>query len=314
MGLAIDVLVINLFGLFAILSVGFLAVRCNIVPKEFTAPLSSILMNISMPATIFTSMIRPFDSGFLIDSLLICLLGAAGYLLSSALAVPLARLFRVPRERAGVWQVGAVYSNCSFMGFPIILSVLGEDGLVLAVMFTIIHNLILFPLGAKQTTAGLPPREDVPPATLKSILFTLVNASVLLGLIFFCLQIPVHEAILLPLSHLSNLTTPLSMLIIGMNIAKADFSSVFRDRDAFSATFVRLLLFPMLVWAAIKLLPASVNPLVAQVLLLTLAMPTTALCGTLAEKYHADAMLGSRITFLTSLFCILTIPLVCLLP
>lgn len=314
MGLPIDVLLTNLFGLFVVLGVGFVAVRMKIVPPSVTVPLSAILMQISLPAMVFTSMIRPFDNSFLTSSLLVCGIGAAGYLLSSALAVPLSKLFRVPKERAGVWQAGAVYSNCGFMGFPIILSVLGEYGLLLAVMFVIIHNLIMFPLGTKQISSGLPPRDDVPPTTLKSILLTAVNVSMLIGLVFFFLQISVPEAVMMPLELLANLTTPLSMLIIGMNIAKADFSEVFRDRDAYSATFVRLILFPVLLWAALKLLPASADPVVAQTLLLIFAMPATAMCGAFAEKLGGDAMLGSRITFLTSLFCLVTIPLICLLP
>lgn len=314
MGLPIDILLVNLFGLFAVLGVGFLAVRLKVVPPSVTAPLSEILMQISLPAMVFTSMIRPFDSSFLTSSLLMCGIGAAGYLVSSALAVPLSKFFRVPKERAGVWQAGAVYSNCGFMGFPIILAVLGEYGLVLAVMFVLIHNLIMFPLGAKQVSSGLPPRDDVPPVTLRSILLTAINVAMLLGLVFFFLQIPVPEAIMMPLDLLGGLTTPLSMLIIGMNIAKADFSEVFRDRDAYSATFLRLILFPVLIWAALKLLPASCDPIVSQTLVLIFAMPATAMCGALAEKYGADAMLGSRITFLTSLFCLITIPLICLLP
>ena len=314
MGVAISVLLSNLFGLFAMLGVGFLAIRLKLLPPSSTAILTTILLQISMPAIIFTSMLRPFDSNFLTGSLLVCGLGIAVCLISSVLAVLLSKLFRVPRERAGVWQVGTVYSNCGFMGFPIIFAVLGEEAMALALLYVLSNNLIMFSLGTKQVASGLPAREDVPPTTLRAILLTAVNISMLLGLVFFLLQISVPEVILMPLNSLGNLTTPLSMLIIGMNIAKADFNEVFRDRDAYSATFLRLILFPVLVWASLKLLPASFDPVIARLLVLIFAMPSSAMCGALAEKYGADAMLGSRITFLTSLFCIVTIPLICLLP
>ena len=53
-------------GLFLLIAVGFAAVRLNIVPASVSKPMSSLLMKITLPATVFISMIRPFDSSFLI--------------------------------------------------------------------------------------------------------------------------------------------------------------------------------------------------------------------------------------------------------
>ena len=48
-----------------LIAVGFLAVRLKVMPAEASKPLSSMLMKITLPATVFASLIRPFDAEFI---------------------------------------------------------------------------------------------------------------------------------------------------------------------------------------------------------------------------------------------------------
>ena len=103
------------------------------------------------------------------------------------------------------------------------------------------------------------------------------------------------------------------MFLIGMTLARGSLGAAFQERDVFSACFVRLLAIPVLTWAVLKLLPIS-NPLIPWVVLITVAMPSPAISGVLAEQYGGNSKLSAQIVFLSSLLCILTIPLVALLP
>lgn len=315
MGISIEILLTNLFGLFALIGVGYLIPRLKIASADLTGPLSAILLNVTLPATIFHSMLRPFDSSFVFDSLMICLLGAVCFVGTMLLAFPASRLFRVPQARRGIWMMASVYPNVGFMGFPLILALLGEDGLLLAVILCMVQNLFVYSLGIKQIVYGLPrDREGAAPTSFKKLMLTMINFSAVLGILFFCLQIPVPEIIEKPIALLDGVSTPLSMLVIGMNIAKAPIREALRDRDVYTATLTRLAVFPLLVWAGLKLLPGSWNPMIAKVVLIVFAMPTASVAGVLAERYRSDAALGARISFLTSLLCIASIPLICLLP
>jgi len=60
----LSVLLSSLLGLFSLIAVGFIAVRANILPASVSSPFSSLLMKIALPASLFTSMIRPLDPGF----------------------------------------------------------------------------------------------------------------------------------------------------------------------------------------------------------------------------------------------------------
>ena len=60
----LSVLFSNLVGLFLLIGVGFFAVRARLLPAESSKPMSTLLMKVTVPATIVHSMLRPFDPGF----------------------------------------------------------------------------------------------------------------------------------------------------------------------------------------------------------------------------------------------------------
>lgn len=312
MGIPIPVLLNNLVGLFLLLGAGFISMKLNLVSAAASSHFTALLMKVTLPATIFTAMLRPFDAAFLRDSVVMFLLGMGLFLGFALVCLPLSRLFRVKEGGRGMWMICCTFCNNGFMGYPVILALFGEDGLALAAMMGISFNLLIYTLGAKQVLMDAEPGKTVV-LSWKKLIFTGVNGSTVLGLVFFCLQLEVPAAVLTPLQHLANITTPLSMFLIGMTLARGSIREMFRERDAFSACFVRLLALPVLTWAVLKALPFS-NPLIPCVVLITMSMPSPAVSGVLAEQYGCNTKLSAQIVFLSSLLCILTIPLVAMLP
>lgn len=302
----------NLVGLFLLIGVGFMAVRLKLFPADAAKPMSALLMKITLPATVFASMIRPFDPDFLGAGMAAFLLGAILFPLYAALSVPLSRLFRVPDGRRGMWYCCTTFCNNGFMGFPVVYAIFGDDGLILAVIMGIPFNLLIYSLGAKMVCMDVPQGGVRHSLSLRTALLSPINGAILLSLIFYFGQIPVPDPILTPIQHLSNVTTPLSMIVTGMNLAQGKVSDTLRDRDAISASVVRLLLFPVMTWALLLLVP-GLDPLVVGVTLITMAMPAPAAATILGEQYGGCTQLGARIVFLSSLLCIVTIPLVSLL-
>ena len=312
MGIPIPVLINNLIGLFLLLGTGFISVKLKFVSDAASSHFTALLMKVTLPATIFTAILRPFDAAFLKDGVIIFVVTFALFCLFALISRPAARLFRVREDGRGMWMMCCTFCNNGFMGYPVILALFGEDGLALAVMGGIAFNMLVYTLGAKQVLLDAQSEQGIS-LSWKKLIFTGVNGATALGLLFFCLQIQVPAAILTPLNHLSNITTPLSMFLIGMSLARGSLTEAFRDRDVFSACFMRLLFLPVLSWAIQKLLPIG-NPLITWVVLITMAMPSPAVSGVLAEQYGGNTGLSARIVFLSSLLCIVTIPFVALLP
>lgn len=308
----IAVLFSNLVGLFLLIGVGFFAVRMNVLPIQAAKPMSALLMKITVPATVVSSMLRPFDPAFLRLGLSILAVGTVLFALFVALSLGLAPLCRVPRGRRGMWCCCATFCNNSFMGFPVALAVLGEEGLALTVILAIPFNLMAYSIGARMVCMDADGAGAAPAASWKRALFSTINLATLVGTVLYITQLPVPEAVQTPLRHLSNVTTPLSMIITGMNLSQGSLADVVRDRDAFTASAMRLLLFPLIAWGVMRCIP-GLDGLVMGAALLNMSMPAPAAATLMGEEYGGNVQIGSRIIFLSSLLCVATIPLISLL-
>ena len=282
----------NLLGLFLLIGVGYGAVRLNFVPSSATQVFSSLLMKITLPATVLVSLVQPYDPAFLHDGVLIVVLGGALLSLYGLISWWSARFFRVSGAKKGVWVFACMFSNNGFMGFPIALALFHQEGLALAVFLGIPFKLMC---SSREDHGG------EPAPSLVSILCTPVNAATLLGVALYLAQLSIPTVLSTPLTHLSNITTPLSMIVTGMTLAAGKASDLLRDKDVFSSCFMRLLVLPLLTWGILVLLPIS-NPLVVGVTLIILA-----------QTYSADTAFAARAVFLSSLLCLVSIPLISLL-
>ena len=308
MQLDIGMVFSSLIGLFLLMGVGWVSVKTKIVPPSASAPMSSLLLKVTLPCTIFSSLApREFDSAFLVDGVIIIVIGLVLFPLYAALSWGISKVLKVPAGRRGIWSFGATFCNNGFMGFPVALALFGEEGLALAVMFGVPFNLLVYTLGVRMVCADC--GTDAQPVNLVRTLLSNINIALILSLIFYVGQIPLPEALMTPVTHLSNVTTPLSMFVTGMALASGKGAELFRDKDAYTATGMRLIVVPLLTWAVMSLLPLS-NPLIASIVLITVAMPAPSVTTILAETYNGNRGLAAKIVFLTSLFCMITLPLV----
>lgn len=310
--ISFSVLITSLVGLFLLLGTGFFAVRARLVPMSGFDPLVSLLMKIALPATVFTSLIRPFEADFLLDGATIFVLGLVTFSLFSALSLGLSRVLRIPKERRGTWSFCASFANCGFIGYPVAYALFGDEGLSLAVLFGAAFNFLCYTLGAALVRMDAAGEARGGGAGWREVLCTPINGSILLGMVFYCGQIPVPEVLMTPLEHLANLTTPLSMFVTGMSLAQGKIAEHIRDREAILASAVRLLACPVLAWLLMLPMPIE-NEMVVSVALVLTAMPTAAAATILAQEYGGNIQLGVRSIFLSSILSIVTIPLVSLL-
>ena len=291
-------------GLFLLIGVGCAAVRGGLLPLSATGVLTDLLLKVTM--------IRPFDPGFVRDALTIVGISTALFLLYAAISAGLVRAFRVSEGRQGIWMLCVTFCNNGFMGFPVAYALFGDEGLILAVLINIPFNFLLYSVGIWMVCKDAPKSGARGGFSLRKVVISPLNVGMVLGLIFYFAQLSVPEAIFTPIQHLSNVTTPLSMLVTGMNLAQGKASDVIRDRSAITSSLTRLLVCPVIAWAIMRLIP-GLDTLVMGVTLVIMAMPSPAATPIIGEQYNGNVQLGARVVFLSSLLCIVTLPLVSLL-
>ena len=303
----------NLISLFALIAVGFIAVKTGALKPESSPYFSALLMKITLPCTIFISLVtREYDAEFARDGIIIIMAGLVVYPSMMYLSRGLAKLFHVPEGRRGVWAFVTAYSNSGFMGFPIALALFGSEGLALSVMLNISFNITIYTLGALEIIRDNP-NHDSEGVDIKSILFSNINIATALSLIFYFGRINLPSAIAIPISYISGITTPISMIIIGMALAHSRAADIFSDVHAWTASAFRLIIYPVILCVILRYFPLSDNHLVAAVFILINAMPGASVTAVLSEMYHADVDFAARMMFIQNIACMVTIPLVCMM-
>ncbi len=316
--MSIDIAVVfsSLMGLFAIMGVGALAVKVKIIPAGITQHLSAILLKIALPCTVFYSLVsKDYDPSFLGDSLITIGLGIVILCTSAALSLFLARhVLHVQKGGQGVWAMACSFCNNGFIGYPIVLSLFGTDGLALAVMYGLVVNVLTYSLGIWLVCLDADPagNGERPKTGLRTMLFNNINIGLLIGVIFYFGRIPVPEIILVPVTHFSNMTTPLSMFTTGAIMASSTIGTMLKDKDIYKAAAVRLVLYPLIIMSVLRILPLS-NRLIYYVIAVTMMMPSPAIATILSDMYHGNRDLAAKIVLFSSLCCMVTIPLLTML-
>lgn len=295
----LQVVVGSVVTLFLMMAVGFFFAKKGMLSEQTLSQTSRILLYVVTPAIIVNC--------FLVErtpELDRQLLTAAAALIGTyALYMLLSMLLfrrRDPDER-GVLRFASIYGNKGFMGLPLILSVLGNDAAMVAALALAVFNIVSWThgvviIGGRQYLS--PKKVFLNPAVLG------FAAALVLFLTGWRLPGPVESAV----DYLSSLNTPLAMVIIGAQMAGTDLAAVFRMKKLYFAAAIKLIGLPLLTMAV--LLPFHLDGTVFAALVILSGCPTAGATSLFCQNMGKDTGLAARLVTLSTLLCIITLPLV----
>lgn len=298
-------IVVSVVILFVLIFIGYFVGKTGLVCKESAPDLSALVLNVTMPVTIFLSVVSQAGSSSMGRDFLIIPFIAVFHFASLLFGLLATRVFCVPPEKRGTWLFNCVFSNNGFMGLPLALSVFGDRGLFVMVLGNMVSNLLLFSIGTKMLTEHVPNADRI---SVKKMFLTNINFAVAAGLVFAVFHIPLPEIASSLLGYLGNISSGLSMLVVGLSLSRMSVLVVFRDKKMFILTALRLLAIPLITIGVLKVLPVSMDPLVKSILIMSAALPSAAAQSMIAEQYHGDLEASGQAVFLTTLFAVITVP------
>lgn len=290
--------------LLLIMLTGFYSGKRNIMGKEVNKKLSELLLKITNPLLVISSFQTAFQKELMISVAIVFIFAVCAHIASALLGMLLFHKFGDARKK--IMKFSAIYSNCGFVGFPILGSLFGNLGVLLGSVYVAVFNIFLW-------TNGVMIFSSVEKQSKKMYIRAFANPgifSVLIGLILFVFSLQLPYAITAAVQLVGSMTVPLSMLIVGANIAACRLSTLFKGMDLFFASAVRLLVLPLLAFFILKLLGFSDMLLSTCVLLV--AMPAAATTAIFTEMYEGDTSFAARVVALSTLLSLITVPLIIL--
>ena len=286
--------------LFILIAVGFVCGKKGILTKHASKKMTDVVLYVVTPCVMVTAFQRSF-SFELLGKALTAALTAAVIITVSILIVKL--VFRSRDEsRRRVLRFAVVFSNCGFMSLPLQKALLGDDGWFFGSIFVAVFNVFCWTYGLLEMSG------DKNQLSVKRLIFNPGIVGVLLAVLLFVLQIKLPVVLSEPVRHLANLNTPLPMLIIGFYLSRADLKKAFTDKGAYAAMLIRLLIIPLAAAAVMTLI--HLDPKLIVAFTIACSAPTAATTTMFSAKFGRDVPLSVSIVTASTLFSIITMPLI----
>ena len=283
---------------------GFLANRFGILGRDAQKWMSKLIINITCPALILSSVTT--SQRLENNRMVLIIFGAAiaYYLILPFLAKGCA--LAGPRNWRSEYACMLIYSNLGFMGIPVANAVLGKEAILYISIFMAIFNISIFSYGIillGGTGGGkLQFKKMINPGTVSAV------AAVLL----YLGSISIPTLLLEPITAMGNTTTPLAMMVIGASLANGKVRDLFTEKSMILFTVLRLLGLPLLAWGVCQILGVQ-DRLLAGGLILISGMPVASNTVMLCTELNRDGDYIAKGLLISTLASVVTIPLISML-
>ncbi len=293
--------------------IGIIAKKIKVINTQAQKSLSNLLIYFILPCNIIVSFQGKLTSNLIKNSFAVFFISLVIQVLSIFLGKLLFRNFS--DKMKPVMNYGLICSNSSFIGLPVVNNIFNSTGVLYASIFQIPIRITMWTSGLTQfTSKNVDENGKKQPVftkeTIKNLILHPCIIAVFLGILIMVFRIPLPNSLNRSIIFMSQCTIPISMIVIGCILSGCQVSKLF-DKATFYFTFIRLLAFPLLIFALLKLL--RVAPLITGVSILLTGMPAGTTTAILADKYGCDAAFASRVIFISTIFSIITIPILCAL-
>ncbi len=299
--------VASVLGLFLVLGLGFALARRGFFSPVAGELFARTVVNVSLPAMMVHELSTRFTREGLVRGSRGLLLQVLAYAACALLAPLAARIGRVPPGRRGTFTAMFVASNTIFIGMPVNLALFGPDSAPYVLLAYAVNSSYFWTLGAHgiELDAG----RHFPILSwdhLRRILAPPFLAF-LAGVALVMAGIRLPEVLASAFKLVGSMTTPLSLLFMGIVFAGISFADLRPSRDMLMLLAGRFLAAPALVYGASLLLP--VPPLMAKVFIIQAGMPAITQAALVARAYDADYRYATVMVSATNLASLVALPL-----
>lgn len=298
--------IISVLVVFVLLGVGFYFTRTQKWPENTPQVFSTTVVQIAAPALAITSIENRFTPELLKSSVLNLIIITACCLMLYAIGAGLARALKLSKKKTAVFKVTYAFNNTMFIGLPIISIVFGDEGLPYLFTAYLVSIVMFWSLGA-WTISKVSDLVESKAFSIRRI-FSPGLAGVITGCLLAGFELHLPVILETSLTYLGNICVPLSLLVIGSNLANSVSKGMLKiTADHLLILAGKFIISPLLFWGVFSLL--GINGLPLNVFILIAALPCHAQTAILAQFYDVEGEYSSGMVSLSTLVSLVTIPI-----
>ena len=283
-----------------IMLLGFFLGKKKIIDTHTNKAIVNLLLMVFMPASLFAAFPNEYNqqtSNLFVSGLV------AGFVVMFALIILSRIIFNkyiYKGELRFESQFALIFNNATFLGYPIISSTFGEEGIVPYCGFIIAFNIALFSYGVFLFERKLSKKLFLGIVTNPNII------AVILGMLVFLLGLKLPDSITSAVGFTGNATTALSLICIGFMLSHADFKKLIKKWRLILTAAIQLIIGPLVTYFLLLVLHFPKEVII--VCTLIQALPTATSLGLFAAKYGGNDIESSELVTISTILSIVTMP------
>ena len=292
------------------IATGYILVRIFKWQNSFTEGLTRFLFNLAIPVMLFGVMTQ-FHTQEEMDPKLILAYFGASFVLFFISKIYSKWILKLTPQEGAVFGVGGIFSNNVMIGIPLIMLFMGDEAIAVSALIISFNALLLWSLVSFAIEWA-----DHGSFSLKGLLLTFrgvlknpIVIGIALGLSVSYLRIPLPAFATTTIDMFSNMVAPLSLLALGMGLARYRLGS--HLKVSLNITLFKLILHPLIIWLGALLLGLPAFETKAIVILGSIATGMNVYLMALKFQVIEDAVASSII--LTTILSAITTPIIVVL-
>ena len=300
----------SIIPIIAIIVLGYILQVKGWFGDAFGPNLSRLIMNVALPASIFVSVMKYLTLDKLISLSGGLLYTFVAFILGYIVAYIAVVVFKVLPGRRGTMINTFVNANTIFIGLPLNVALFGDQALPYFLIYYITNTISTWTLGVYLMTSDS--KSGQSKETTKFDWKKLLPAPLvgfLVALLFLILRISIPDFATNTLTYVGNIVTPLSLIYIGIVLAKAGLNTITFDKDTIVTLVGRFILAPLIMLLVLKFFAPNMVTAEFKTFMIQSATPALAVLPILANQGKGDVEFSTNVVTLSTVLFIVVIPI-----
>lgn len=298
-----SVIIESVISLFIIILVGLYGSKKKIITPVINKGLTDILIKIALPFMILSSFVYTYNDTIKSNLIQTFYYSFIAYIITTLLSYLL--LQPIKGDKKTILHFANVFTNTGYVGFPILNSVYGAEGVIYGSIFNMFFVVFVWTYGIVLFKGKLMKEELW--QEIKKILLNPSILAVIIGIIIMIFNIQLPRTLLSSIKSIGNITGPLSMIIIGVILSDVKLQNHLKDWTIYYGVTTKLVILPFIIYS-LSLLIGESSKAINTVIIMT-AMPASAMTAILAESFEKEKAYAAVIVSITTLLSLVTAPL-----
>lgn len=289
----------QMLSLLIMIGAGFLLTKKKMLDEHTNTQMSRMIVNLFNPMLVLSSAVTSVGLISLGTMGLVALIAAGMFLIFIVVGMILSPFFDRQPDQRKIYQMMFVFSNLGFIGIPVVSTILGSEYVVYVTEFLLIYTIVFYTYGVSLMDGKFSL------SSLKAMVNPGLIAS-LAALLIIILEIQLPAFLVVAITYLGNVTSPMALVAVGFALANSSLKKIFCQPKLYVFSIIKLLVLPLLLLPLLKLVTG--DQALISVCMVMFGMPIGNMPLMLGNQKGIDGSTCSAAIILTTLLCVLTIP------